>query len=310
MSSERLQKRIEMRRLKREEKKEKERIKKLKERRKKKAKEKKKIKKLEQLEKTKPLKKKRVGRPKKRGPKKKRCRKKVIKIVKPRPLYSFKIVSVMNGKQNGYVGQYYTYEDAFEKLSQLEKENNNVVFPRKYLNNEIITSLKDEYLLLEKNRDGVNKNILLKNDFGKFVEHQISNNDKWIIRNKTIRYVEETFWVYGYDPKIDRKNFSWIYENIILGKIKTPYDIIRILVYKNKLIIKYDNNEIGLVICKNKSDSIRMYNLISETNRKEKNKQIVCVGALNNVSDARRDLENELIKLTGWTKAKIQRSTT
>ena len=48
--------------------------------------------------------KKRGGRPKKRGPKKKRKRK-TTKKYKTRPTFDFKIISVSNGKQNGYVNK-------------------------------------------------------------------------------------------------------------------------------------------------------------------------------------------------------------
>ena len=78
--------------------------------------------------------KKKMGRPKKRGPKKKRNRRKIVKIYKQRPVIDFKIVSVLNGKQNGFIGQYQTYSDAHNKLIELEEENQKIIFPRKYIN--------------------------------------------------------------------------------------------------------------------------------------------------------------------------------
>ena len=255
-------------------------------------------------------KRKKIGRPKKRGPKKKRNRKKNIKIVKKRPVFDYKIVSTLNGKQNGYIGTYMSYEDAFLKLKTLEKENDNVVFPRKYLNKENITLLKDEYLLLEKNRFGDKKNNLLRNEFGKYIEHKIINNNKWVIKNKIIRKVEETFWVYGYDPKTERKTFEWIFNEKIINSLKNIYDIIRIFIYKNKLIIRYDNSNISLILCKNKSDCIRMYNLIEEKINIIKNKQVFCIGSYDKISSSRKELEKEIADLTGWNKIKIQRATT
>ena len=255
------------------------------------------------------IKKKKVGRPKKRGPKKKRIRRKTVKIIKERPVIDFKIITCLNGKQNGYIGCYHTYTDAYSKLCELEKENNNVKFPRKYINKENVSNIKEEYLLLEKDRIGDKPDGLLRNEFGKFVEHKITNNDTWVIRDKKIRYVEETFWIYGFDPKTERKNFTWIYDMLLKSSIETPYDIIRILVYKNKLIIKYDNKPMSMVMCKNKSDCIRLYNVISENLRHEKIKQIVCIGAYNTVSENRRQLEKDIMELTGWNKVKIQRAT-
>ena len=253
--------------------------------------------------------KRKVGRPKKRGPKKKRIRKKIIKISKPRPVIDFKIISSLNGKQNGYVGNYRTYSEAYIKLKELENENDKVIFPRKYLNSGIIGNIKDEYLLLEKNRFHDKSDGILRNEFGKFIKHKITNNSKWVIRDKIVKLVEETFWVYGYDPKTERKTCKWIIENLILDSIVSKYDIIRVMVYKNKLIIKYDNKPMSIIMCKNKSDCIRLYNFISDKINKEKIKQIFFIGSYNTICDARRELEHDIMNLTGWNKIKIQRST-
>ena len=254
-------------------------------------------------------KKRKVGRPKKRGPKKKRIRKKIIKTVKPRPVIDYKIITTLNGKQNGYIGFYQTYADAYSKLQELIKANNEIVFPRKYLNSGVINLSKDEYLILEKNRYGDKEDGLLRNEYGKIIKHKIINNTKWIIREKAIRLIEETFWVYGYDPKANRKTYQWIFNDLLIGNLETQYDIIRILVYKNKLIIKYDSKPISMIMCKNKSDAIRLYNKISEDVRNNKLKQIICVGACNVICEARKELEKDIIELTGWDKRKIQRST-
>lgn len=301
MLSEKLQKKLEISLQKKEEKKRKERLKQRKKKNKKQE-----I--INEITKT-PVKKKKVGRPKKRGPKKKRVRRKIIKIQKPRPVIDFKIVTVLNGKQNGYIGSFQTYADAYNQLEELQKANEVILFPRKFLNKGVISDIKEEYLLLERNRFGDKLDNMLRNEFGKFVKQKITNNSNWIIRNKIKRLVEETFWVYGHDPKTDRKNCRWILDNLIFGELETPYDIIRIVVYKNKLLIRYDNKPINMVMCKNKSDAIRLYNLISDEVRNKKIKQIVCVGSLNIICDNRRQLEREIIDLTGWSKRKLQRST-
>jgi hypothetical protein len=302
MAIENYRKKLEKFLLKQEEKKEKEKLRK----RKKKAKKKKSktiIAEPKQI-----TKRKKVGRPRKPGPKKKRIRKKIVKTYKERPVCDFKIVSVLNGKQNGYIAQFQTYADAYAKLMSLENANNTVVFPRKFINSGNIAPLKDEYLLLEKNRQGDKEDGMVRNEFGKFIRQKITNSSKWIVRDKIIRKVEETFWVYGFDPRLDRKDFTWIYNNLVIGAIENSYDVIRILIYKNKLIIRYDDKPMSLVMCKNISDAIRMYNAISERVEKLKTKQIVCVGSYNTLSEARRTLEAEIMDLTGWSKMKIQRS--
>lgn len=253
--------------------------------------------------------KKKVGRPKKRGPKKKRIRRKIISKVKQNIVFDYKIISSVNGKQNAYVGKYSEINDAYAELERLKKQNETVIFPRKFINSTEIIPTKDEYLLLEKNRDGNKQDGMLRNEFGKFITQKIMNNKKWIIREKIVRLVEETFWVYGFDSKTDRKTFSWIWDNLIQGKIYNSYDIIRIAVYKNKLVIKYDNMPLSIILCKNGSDAIRMYNMLSDKAKHLKTKQIIGIGAFNVISEKRRELEKEIEELTGWSKMKIQRST-
>lgn len=253
------------------------------------------------------VKKKKVGRPKKRGPKKKRIRRKIVKIYKPNPVFDFKIVSCLNGKQNGYVGQYHDYAEAISKFKELEQINTTVIFPRKTVNSSEMKFAKEEYLMLEKNRLGDKSDGLVRNDYGKYVVTKISNNKKWVVRDKMPKLVEETFWVYGYDPKTDRKTFSWILDNLILENTRNKYNVVRVLVYKNKLIVKYDDKELSMVLCKNKSDAVRMYNLISE--KTIRNKQVFCIGSYDIISEKRRELETEIMEVTGWSKTKIQRST-
>lgn len=254
-------------------------------------------------------KRKKIGRPRKPGPKKKRVRRKQKPVIKHYHTFDFKIVSVFNHKQDGYVGQYVTYADAFAKLEELKKANETIVFPRKYINKGDVRPVTEEYVILEKNRDGSKEDGMARNEYGKFVVHKIINNDRWVMRDKCERLTEETFWVYGFDPKVDRKNFMWIYENMVTGCLRNSYDIIRVAVYKNKLLFRYDDREMNMVLCKNGSDCIRFYNTLKELTEKKKMKQVVYVGTYNRISDQRRALEEEIINLTGWPKNKVQRST-
>ena len=243
------------------------------------------------------------GRPKKRGPKKKR------KYISRKPkVYKyrrcdFKIVAILNGKQKEYIGNYSTVEEAYSKMEELKKENNNVVFPRKVINAGALKESRDEYLLLRKNRDGNLTDSQLRNEYGKLVEHK-SNSNVWVIYDKCERLVEETFWVYGKCPKTERKNFEWIYENLLVNKLESSHEIQRVILYKNKIVIKHDEKPIDFIICKNISDAIRFYNLLEKWCKK--NRQIFFLGSYSRISDKRRELERELIELTGWEKKKIQ----
>lgn len=255
-------------------------------------------------------KKRKVGRPKKRGPKKKR------KYISKKPkidkrtlnVYDYKVVSCHNGKQDGYYGAFVKVEDAYDEVERLMQESKNVVFPALVQITDTIINSRDEYLILEKNREGDKEAPLLRNSYGKLVKQE-TNSDKWIILDKFSYKVEETFWVYGYDPARGRKTFEWIYHNILLGGIETKFDIKRVMLYKNKIVIKDDAGNLDIVFCKTTSDAIRFYNLVNEWITKNKVKQVMMLGNYSQISDRRRTLERELMEKTGWTIRKIQMST-
>ena len=244
------------------------------------------------------------GRSKKRGPKKKRP----PKVYKVRHTWDYKVVSCRNGKRNGYYGKYVTSKDAYRAVNLLLEASKQVVFPKKVVNSSGYRESYDEYLILKRNK-GSETNPLLRNDYGKLVEHK-TNTEKWVVFDKFRYYVEETFWVYGYDPKTDRKTFTWIYDNILVGKITNRYDYKRVMLYANKVIIKDDYAEMDLIICKNRSDAIRFYNMLQEKATNDKHKEIVFHGAYRGKSKRTSALIQDVMNYTGWTWKKVVRQTT
>lgn len=255
-------------------------------------------------------KKRKVGRPKKRGPKKKR------KYISRKPkidkrslnIYDYKVVSCHNGRQNGYIGAYVKVEDAYGVVEQLLEDSKKVIFPARVQITDTIINSRDEYLILEKNRYGDKEAPLLRNEYGKLVRQE-TNSDTWIVLDKFSYDTEETFWVYGYDPVRGRKTFEWIYYNILLYGIETAYDIKRVMLYKNKVIIKDDAGNLDIIFCKTPGEGIRFYNLLSEWASKNRVKQAMFLGNYSDIGDRRRKLESELVEKTGWTIRKIQAST-
>ena len=258
-----------------------------------------------------------VGRPKKRGRKinyyKRRKKKREALERKNNPKkrlpFTYKIVSVRNGRQNGYIGKYTTVEKAYEAIDKLMEESKKVIFPVKMFHRDMVSDAKFEYLILERKKDGDDEPVFLKNDYGKNVE-QKTNSENWKIYDKIKYDVEETFWVFGYDNSTDRKTFQWIYDNVLICKLKTQYDIIRVLLYKNKIIFKDDDNNMDIVFCKCVSDAIRFYTLLETFIKRDKIKQVFFLGSFNERGEKKRKLEQELIDFTGWTIKRIQMPST
>ena len=260
----------------------------------------------ERLKKKEEKKKRPVGRPKKRGPKKKK-KKKIVKVLKSPgrhslPPYTFKIISCRNGVQNKFIGKYRTTEEAYEVFNNLKMADRNVIFPSSITDAHEIKNSIDEYILIEKTDS---KPSVLRNEYGKLVEQTI-NKQGWIVKDKFRYQREEEFWVYGYNSRSERKTFLWIYTNIIMSDVNYGLEYKRIILYKNKIVVKNDNNDIELILCKNESDAIRFYNKIEEWVKRDKVKQILFLGDYSSISDRRRKLEQEIMDLTGWTKKKVQ----
>lgn len=247
--------------------------------------------------------KKKVGRKKKRGPKKKK-KKRGCEHQKP---WDFKIVVCNFKKQESVIGIFHDLDEVETAKSFLLEENKKVVFKK---NNSILHNDKkindylSEYVVLQRVRtESQNNTSKVRNDYGKLVEH-VSTNKNWKIIDKFPREIEETFWMYGYNPKSDRKTISWIDKNYIEEPIyNDKFLIIRILVYNNKVIFRYDSDDLEFVICKNKSDAIKFYNILLK--KYEKIKRVVFTGKIATRSDIGNTIINLIQEKTGWDRRKI-----
>lgn len=251
--------------------------------------------------------KKKVGRHKKPGPKKKPK----PKPKKPREKFMYKIIQFDFNKQMHYIGTCRTTEDAMEFKELLLEKNAQVAFPKRFVNcyrkNKNIFELKSEYVILKKNLedDGTPKVTQLRNEYGKLVDNKTTSS-KWYVYDKFPCLTEETFWVYGYNPRSDRKEFNWIFDNFITNKLD-EVDMVIVYIYNNKVIFKYDE-DFNFVICKNISDAIRMYNIIEE--RTKKNKKVFMTGSAYGDGERGKATIQMIAEKTGWSYSKIWDVTT
>lgn len=213
-------------------------------------------------------------------------------------LYIFK-----NGNRFKYLG-YKRYKVAatqlFHKL--LSENNKKIQFKQEYVKSKHkIIKTKYELLLVQKLDDGDIENVsLIRDENGKFISNCFKDSPTHKILYKKEWFVEESFNVYGFDPQHDRKDYSYIYNNIILNKT----DIYtRIFVYNNKLIHHYDD-DFDMVICKDANQAITLYNKIEKTIDKKKYKNLLFMGKLS--GSASVSFLDELEAKTGWTRYKCR----
>jgi hypothetical protein len=120
--------------------------------------------------------------------------------------------------------------------------------------------------------------------------------------------MEETFWVYGYHPRLQRKTYQWILDNFFIkdGKNKSVFKTVQ--VYNNKLLIDIDGN-LEIVLCKKKDDAIKLYNMIEEYSRKNKFKTTLFMGDLFRSQNLKKWIDR-IMEHTGWNRAKVKRLST
>lgn len=249
----------------------------------------------------------------KRGPKKKHYKKRKPKgYIKPcRMPKKYHIITTSLGKQlqDIYSSQFEEY--AYQHFTKFIKESNEkVIFPVRWLRTKDCNTFvpADYKLMIIKKKDlGEDEVRQFRDEYGKFVDYEASNKE-WIIIEIGSYDVEEKFWVYGYNPKNDRKDFMFIFDKFIACTANDKLQFKNVVVYKNKVLID-SVTETNMVICKNHSDAIRMYNMLDELCTKKKYKFIIFGGDETSTIHT-RDWVDKIIELTGWSYDKIRRNST
>lgn len=226
------------------------------------------------------------------------------KLNKPKKRY--KLIYARNKKQAGVFGTYYTLKDCYAALEKQVEKHKSVVFPKKLNNSRAITPFIGEYLVLEKNDTNPEEEAtsVLRNKYGKMVTYK-SGSKEWRIIDKREVEEEEDFWVYGYDSMKERKTYQWIVDNLLLKDLtadKEQYK--RVQLFQNKLVILSDDDHLDMVICKAKSDGIRLYNKIEE----EHFKRVLMLGFIGGQGNLKvRELMDKICAATGWSRMKVKR---
>jgi len=199
-------------------------------------------------------------------------------------------------------------EQVYTRFNNLKEENKKVQFPVRYNNEQsIIVESKYEIVILKcKQRGDKPVNRVMDTDGG-FALYA-TNEDNWIVVDKATYEIEETFFVYGYHPRLQRKDFSWIYTNFVKEPSKDKYSFRNIAVYNNKVLFDNGSN-LEMVICKNKSDAVRLNNAIEERAHEDRLKNNIFLGDLRG-SKYKKEWMDKIQELTGWNRQKILRTST
>ena len=220
----------------------------------------------------------------------------------------YSIILVNHGKQLRTLCSEATETQIYKRFQKLLDENKKVMFPMKYNNHEHVMIESEYEIVIIKCSDEFDSKVnKVKSDSGEYTNYETTDED-WIVVDRAAYDIEESFWVYGYHPRLQRKDFNWIFDNLIAKDAKNKYMFKSIQVYLNKLLIDC-NGKLEIVICKNKKDSIRLYNLIETKSNEKKFKYIMFMGDISK-SKYKGDWIKRIKELTGWNNIKINRSST
>lgn len=214
----------------------------------------------------------------------------------------YHIILTSNGKQIKTLYNCASEMLVNKKFDDLIEENKAVRFPVRFINIGKLVDANYEIYIIRRNDDDT-KTTKLKDENGKIINFE-TNDDNWIIYDRETYYKEESFWVYGYHPVFQRKDFNWVFENMISNDIN-KYNIKQVLVFRNKLLIS-TTYELNMVMCKNESDCIRLYNELEKEATNKKIKYVFFSGDAYH-SKLKKNWFERIKKLTGWSDTKIRR---
>lgn len=217
----------------------------------------------------------------------------------------YQIILTNNGKQTKVLAHSKSEIDIMEKFNTLKCESEEVSFPVRHTNNDGINKSEYEIFVIKKKEKRNENNIIpLKNYYGSIIDYT-TNNKKWIILDRENYDLEESFWVFGYDKFKDRKNFKWILNNILYTDININ-NIKRVIVFQNKLLIE-SSYRMDMVLCKNGSDCIRLYNELQKEVFKEKLENFIFFMGDGFNSKLKKTWYEKMEKLTGWNHRQLNR---
>lgn len=214
----------------------------------------------------------------------------------------YRVILLANGKYRKTLYRCKTRDSAFINFYKI-KEENNVIYPRKFINSNGIKPIKYK-ICVTKITEEEDTFRILRDDYGKlYTEKPLG---EWTILNSDVYNIEETFWVYGLENKINRPTISEIVKRLMVGAHGKKM-VKQIIVVHNKLII-YNEDQFDMVICKNLEDAQRLHHTLSKVATKQKIKSLLFMGTASPVMIGR--MYDVIHEKTGWPYTKIRRTST
>jgi hypothetical protein len=214
----------------------------------------------------------------------------------------YRVILVNNGVYKKTLHRCKTRETAFINFHKI-KEGNKILYPKKFINTEGIKPVKYQ-IYVTKPTEETDTYRVLRDEYGKlYTEKPIGD---WTILESNDYELEETFYIWGLNPKLDRPNISEIIKRLVLGAFAKKM-VKQIVVIHNKLVI-YNENQFDMVICKNLEDAQRLHHTLVKVAKKQKIKSLLFMGTAQPAQTGR--LYDLIHEKTKWPYTKIRRTST
>lgn len=215
----------------------------------------------------------------------------------------WKVILTSRGKMIKSLAYGPTEENIYEKFRKEKDRSDSVRFPVRVINVGKLVDADYEIYLIKKKED--DDDITRVRDKDGTIRPFRTDDDNWVIIDRESYNIEETFWVYGYHPVYQRKDFKWIYENLLTGGNKKN-TMLQVAAYNNKLMVS-GGGQMQMVMCKNVQDCVRLYNELEKECKKDKKKYILFIGDVFH-SNVKKFWKGKIKELTNWSDKKIMRN--
>lgn len=216
----------------------------------------------------------------------------------------YRTILVGNGKYRKTIHRCMKESTAYTNYNRIKEENEAVVFPKKFVNDKVIKPVKYEIYLV-KDIESDDKNRLVRDDLGRLYEEK-AIFDLWTVLESCEYHIEETFWIYGYPSKKDRKSIMDVLR-LVFRDSSDPKSSRQAIVVHNKLVV-HNEERFDMIVCKNKKDCQRLHHKLHDFAKDNKIKGVVFMGtcAPTNISMMYDIIHDN----TKWPYKKIRRTST
>ena len=221
----------------------------------------------------------------------------------------YSIYLTRNRKRYKWIGASWWKTDAYKIFNKAIEENRaEVSFPLKIVetSNNKIKKMKYEIVIVKKVKEDDDKISQFKNEDGKYIDNIIIDKNSHIIEAKHEWLIEETFYVYGYHPRRDRKTYKFILNDLLLNNIThTKEDTRSITTFQNKVFIDYIG-DFDFILCKTPEEAQRLYTKLEHDIPNKDKKYIFFLGEIN--KNRINSQVQRMMEKTGWKEAACKKS--